>query len=274
MIADSSISSQALSFDARVRAQSPLVHHITNYVVMNFTANVTLALGAQPVMAHAPQEMEEMQGFASALVLNIGTLEDAWIESMILAGKAAKTRGTPVVLDPVGAGASRIRTEAARRILDECNVTVLRGNAGEVLAVAGESGQVRGVDSVAKTEDAVLVAKTIAKERKVIVAITGVVDVVTDGDQVFEVENGHKLMGRVTGTGCASTTAAACFLSVAGEGERCLAVASSLAVFGRAGEIAAHMSRGPGSFVPAFLDALYNVPEAFKDHDLRIRRKA
>ena len=274
MTADTSIPSQALSFYARVGERGPLVHHITNYVVMNFTANVTLALGAQPVMAHAPQEMEEMQGFASALVLNIGTLEDAWIESMLLAGKAATARKTPIVLDPVGAGASKLRTDTARRILDETHVDVLRGNAGEVLAVAGEAGQVRGVDSVANTEDAILVAKQIAKQRQLIVAITGVVDIVTDGEQVFAIENGHKLMGRVTGTGCASTTAVACFLSVASEQERCLAVASSLAVFGRAGELAANASRGPGSFVPAFLDALYNVPGSIKDHDLRILRKA
>jgi hydroxyethylthiazole kinase len=273
MIADSSIPSQALSFDARVRERAPLVHHITNYVVMNFTANVTLALGAQPVMAHAPQELEEMQGFASSLVINIGTLEDAWIESMIIAGKAATKRGTPIVLDPVGAGATRLRTEAARRVLDETNVSVIRGNAGEVLAVAGEAGQVRGVDSVAKTEDAIQVAKAIAKDRKLIVAITGVIDVVTDGDQVFAVENGHKLMGRVTGTGCASTTAVGCFLGVANEQERCLAVASALSVFGRAGELAAEVSQGPGTFVPAFLDALYNVPTSIKDHDLRIVRE-
>jgi hydroxyethylthiazole kinase len=268
-----SIASQALSFDARVRERAPLVHQITNYVVMNFTANVTLALGAQPVMSHAPQEQEEMQGFASALVLNIGTLEDAWIESMLRAGKEATKRGTPIVLDPVGAGATRLRTDTARRILEETNVAVLRGNAGEILAVAGDAGQVRGVDSLAKTEDVIDVARAIAKDRKVIVAMTGVVDVVTDGSQVFAIENGHAIMGRVTGTGCASTTAVASFVAVATPEERCLAAASALAVFGRAGEIAADASRGPGSFVPAFLDALYNVPRSIKDHDLRIVRK-
>lgn len=273
MTVNSSIPSQALSFDARVRERAPLVHQITNYVVMNFTANVTLALGAQPVMAHAPQEQQEMQSFSSALVLNIGTLEDAWIEAMLLAGKEATRRGTPIVLDPVGAGATKLRTETSRRILDETNVSVLRGNAGEILAVAGDSGQVRGVDSLANTEDVIGVARTIAKERKIIVAMTGVVDIVTDGDRVFVIENGHRLMGRVTGTGCASTTAVACFVGVASVEERCLATASALSVFGRAGELAAEACHGPGTFVPAFLDALYNVPMSIKDHDLRIVSK-
>lgn len=268
-----SIPSLALSFDARVRERAPLVHHITNYVVMNFTANVTLALGAQPVMAHAPEELEQMQGFASCLIINIGTLENAWIDSMLIAGKAASKRGTPIVLDPVGAGATKLRTDAARRILDETNVSVLRGNPGEILAVAGEAGQVRGVDSLAKTDDAIEVARTIAKDRKLIVAMTGVVDVITDGNRVFAVENGHKLMGRVTGTGCASTTAVGCFVSIADARDRCLAAASALAVFGRAGEQAAETARGPGSFVPAFLDALYNVPETMKDHHLRINER-
>jgi len=214
-----------------------------------------------------------MQGYASALVLNIGTLDDAWIGSMLAAGKAAAQRGTPVVLDPVGAGATRLRTDTARRILDEVDVAAIRGNAGEIMAVAGESGAVRGVDSIAKTEAAVEVARTIAKERKVLVAMTGVVDVVTDGAQVFVIENGHKLMGRVTGTGCASSAAVGCFLGVSEVEERSLAVASALAVFGRAGERAAETAHGPGTFVPALLDALYNVPRSIKDHDLRIMQR-
>jgi hydroxyethylthiazole kinase len=267
---NANLGTAALAFDARVRKSSPLIHHITNYVVMNLTANVTLALGAQPVMAHAPQEVEEMEGFASALVLNIGTLDDAWVESMVRAGKEATRRGTPIVLDPVGAGATKLRTGAARRLLDELDVTVLRGNAGEVLAVAGEAGQVRGVDSVAKTEDAVQVARAIAKDRKIIVAITGPVDVVTDGERVYSVANGHAMMGRVTGTGCSATAAIACFLGAATAAERCLATASALAVFGRAGEMAMEASRGPGTFVPAFLDALFAVQEAIKPKNLRI----
>lgn len=269
-----SLAVRALQFDAQVRERAPLVHHITNHVVMNFTANVTLALGAQPVMAHAHEELEEMTGFASALVLNIGTLERSWIESMLLAGKAASKRGTPIVLDPVGAGATKLRTETSRKLLEELDVAILRGNAGEILAVAGDAGKTRGVDSMATTTDAVEAAKLLAAERKILVAVTGVVDVITDGAVTYEVANGHAMLGRVTGTGCAATTAVACFAGVASREDRALAVASALAVYGRAGEIAADKSAGPGSFVPAFLDALYNVPRAVEASTLRIERRA
>src|ERR671931_826983 len=131
-----------------IREGKPLVHQITNYVVMNETANATLALGALPVMAHAREEVEEMVALAGALVLNIGTLSPHWVEAMLLAGKAANARGTPVVLDPVGAGATRYRTEAAKHILDEVEVTVLRGNAGEVATLVGVDAEVRGVESI------------------------------------------------------------------------------------------------------------------------------
>src|SRR5207248_4395043 len=132
----------------QIRERKPLVHQITNYVVMNETANATLALGALPVMAHARDEVEEMVGLAAALVLNIGTLSPHWVEAMLLAGKAANARGVPVVLDPVGAGATRYRTEPAKRILEEVRVTVLRGNAGEVATLVGVAAEVRGVESI------------------------------------------------------------------------------------------------------------------------------
>jgi hydroxyethylthiazole kinase len=270
---NTTLAARALQLDALVRERAPLVHHITNHVVMNFTANVTLALGAQPVMAHAHEELEEMTGYASALVLNIGTLERSWIDSMLIAGKAASKRGTPIVLDPVGAGATKLRTETSRRLLEELDVTILRGNAGEVLAVAGDAGKTRGVDSLAKTTDAVQAAKLLAAERRMLVAVTGPVDVITDGSVVYEVANGHAMLGRVTGTGCAATTAIGCFIGVAERDERALAVASALAVYGRAGEIAADKSAGPGSFVPALLDALYNVPRVVQASSLRIERK-
>src|SRR5438094_3147513 len=134
---------------AAIRERKPLVHQITNYVVMNETANATLALGALPVMAHAREEVEEMVGLASALVLNIGTLSEQWIEAMLLAGRAAGARGIPVVLDPVGAGATRYRTDTARRILEEVQVTVLRGNQGEIATLVGVDAEVRGVESMA-----------------------------------------------------------------------------------------------------------------------------
>jgi hydroxyethylthiazole kinase len=265
---------RALDLDAVVRERAPLVHHITNHVVMNFTANVTLALGAQPVMAHAREELDEMQAFAASLVLNIGTLDREWIESMRVAGQAATRRATPIVLDPVGAGATKLRTETARQLLAELSVSVLRGNAGEVLAVAGDAGKVRGVDSTADSMDAVRVAQALAAERKTVVAVTGIVDLVTDGTTTYEVENGHALMSRVTGTGCAATTAIAAFLGAAKPEDRCFAAAAALAVFGRAGEMAAERAAGPGTFVPAFLDALYRIPQEARAGDLRIRLRA
>jgi hydroxyethylthiazole kinase len=246
----------AIELARLVRGRAPLIHQITNFVVMNFTANVTLALGAQPVMAHAPEEVEEMVGHASALVLNIGTLERAWIEAMVLAGKAANRGGAPVVLDPVGAGATRLRTDAARRILGEVDIAVVRGNAGEILALSGDASQVRGVDSTAEPSAVRAIARELARERAVIVAVTGPIDIVTDGKVSFEIANGHPLMGRVTGTGCAATSAIGCSLGVAQPAERCLAAACALARFGLAGEVAARAADGPGSFVPAFIDAL------------------
>ncbi len=144
---------------AAIRSGRPLVHQLTNYVVMNETANATLAVGALPVMAHAHEEVEEMVGLAAALVLNIGTLEPAWVESMLLAGRAASARGIPVVLDPVGAGATRYRTETAKRILDEVAVTVLRGNAGEIATLVGVEAEVRGVESIDAGGDAAVGAR-------------------------------------------------------------------------------------------------------------------
>src|ERR1700749_3181019 len=147
----------------RLREQRPLVHQITNYVVMNETANATLALGALPVMAHARQEVEEMVAIAGALVLNIGTLSPTWVEAMLAAGRAANARGIPIVLDPVGAGATRYRTDTAKRILDEVDVTVVRGNAGEVATLVGVDAEVRGVESIDAGADTAELARQAAR---------------------------------------------------------------------------------------------------------------
>ena len=190
---------------AQVRATKPLVHNITNYVVMNFTANVLLAAGASPVMAHAPNEVEKMVSYAKALVLNIGTLDDAWIASMLKAGKRASALGVPIILDPVGAGATKLRTETAKRILAETKVTLVRGNASEILALGGGAAKTKGVDAADSVEAAAERAGALARELGVPVAITGPVDYVTDGRCVVRVANGHPLMGGVTGTGCGAT---------------------------------------------------------------------
>jgi hydroxyethylthiazole kinase len=230
----------------------PLVHHITNYVTVNLVANVTLCTGALPVMAHAYEEVEEMADLASALVLNIGTLDSAQIEAMLLAGERANERGIPVVLDPVGAGATTLRTRTAERLLSELDISVVCGNAGEISILAGLAGEVRGVESLAG--DAREAVERAAGSLGVTVAATGERDYVSDGDVTLSVGNGHPLMGEVVGLGCASTAAIGCF--AAAGGGRAQTVAGALAYFGRAGEVAAEKADGPGTFEPRLLDAL------------------
>src|SRR5256714_6869225 len=177
-----------------LRERKPLVHQITNYVVMNETANATLAIGALPVMAHAREEVEEMVGLAGALVLNIGPLSPAWVEAMLLAGRTASQRGIPIVVDPVGAGATRYRTETARRILDEVDVAVLRGNAGEVATLVGVEAEVRGVESIAAAGEPAELSRLAARSRGLVAAVTGPVDHVSDRESVLAVADGHQLL--------------------------------------------------------------------------------
>src|SRR5256714_5345700 len=207
--------SQALaSLVGRIRQQRPLVHHITNMVVMNDTANITLAIGASPVMAHAPEEVEEMVKLARVLLLNIGTLTPEQIEAMLRAGKRANELGIPIVLDPVGAGATNLRTQSALRLLRELRVSVIRGNASEVGTLVGVAAETRGVDSISLAEDREVVANRAAREFGCTVAITGVRDVIGDGERLARVDNGHPLLGVITVSGCMATTLVAAFLAV------------------------------------------------------------
>jgi hydroxyethylthiazole kinase len=238
-----------------LRERKPLVHQITNYVVMNETANATLALGALPVMAHAPEEVEEMVGLASALVLNIGTLSERWVEAMLLAGRVAGERGIPVVLDPVGAGATAYRTETARRILDQVRVTVLRGNAGEVATVIGADAEVRGVESIATGLEPEALAREAARQLGLVASVTGPVDHVADGERVLAVANGHPLLASVTGTGCISSALTGCFLAAKPEAPL-EAAAEALAALGVAAEDSAAGAEGPGTFHARLYDAL------------------
>lgn len=238
-----------------LRSKRPLVHNITNYVVMNETANALLCIGALPIMAHAAEEVEEMVGVANALVLNIGTLSPDWIDAMVMAGKRANALGVPVVLDPVGAGATKLRTESCRRILDEVKVGVIRGNAAEVAVLAGFNAEIRGVESIGHEGDAGLAAAELAIKRGCVVAVTGPVDAVSDGSRIARISNGSAMLGRVTGTGCMSTTMIAAFAGAQSDLFR--AAVSALAVFGIAGELAAEESgERPGSFHVALYDAL------------------
>lgn len=247
------------SLPGRIREQRPLVHHITNMVVMNDTANITLAIGASPVMAHAREEVEEMVKFAGALVLNIGTLTPEQIEAMLLAGKRANELGIPIVLDPVGAGATKLRTESALRLLRELRITVLRGNASEIGTLVGVAAETRGVDAVSLAEDREVVARSAAREFSTTVAITGASDVITDGQRMAHVENGHPLLASITGSGCMATSLVGAFLAV--EPDAWLATIAALVAMGRAGEIAAPRAGGPGTFRSHLLDAVATLSE-------------
>jgi hydroxyethylthiazole kinase len=244
----------------RIRGNKPLVHHITNMVVMNDTANITLAIGALPVMAHAIEEVEEMVNLASALLLNIGTLTPAQVEAMVRAGKRANERNIPIVLDPVGAGATRLRTESALRLLSELRIAALRGNASEIGALLGVAGETRGVESISLSEDRGEVARRAAQEFRCSVAITGAQDIVTDGERLAMVDNGHPLLATITGSGCMSTTLVASFLAV--ESDSWLASIAGLVAMGLAGEIAATHASGPGTFRSHLLDAVAQLDEA------------
>jgi hydroxyethylthiazole kinase len=241
----------------RIRDRHPLIHHITNWVVMNDTANATLALGALPVMAHALQEVEEMVGAAGALVLNPGTLYPDLVEAMVLAGKRANTRGVPIVYDPVGVGATSYRNETGARLLKELRIQVIRGNSGEIGALAGAGGVVKGVESVEGVADPLAVARDLASRRAATVAITGKRDILSDGTRSLGVDNGHEMMKTVTGTGCMATTVIAVFCAV--EPDRLVASACALACYGLAAERAARGTRGPGSFRASLLDELYRL---------------
>ena len=252
-----------------LRESKPLVHQITNYVVMNETANATLALGALPVMAHAGEEVEEMARIASSLVLNIGTLSGHWVEAMLLAGGAANARRIPVVLDPVGAGATAYRTATAHRILGLVDVTVLRGNAGEVATLVGADAEVRGVESMSTGLEPAALAREAARTLGVIASVTGVVDYVSDGDRVLAVSNGHELLSAVTGTGCMSTAITGCFLAAKPDAPL-EAAAEALAAFGVAAEDAAAGAGGPGTFHARLYDALYALDPDTLDERARI----
>lgn len=230
-----------------LRDKKPLVHSITNYVVMNETANALLCLGALPIMAHAKEEVEEMVAISGALVLNIGTLSPDWVDAMELAGRRANEIGVPIILDPVGAGASRLRTESSRRLLENLRVTIVRGNAGEIAALTGIASEVRGVESISAEASTEEIARRFATRFSCTAAITGVVDVVSDGKRLAKISNGDAMLARVVGTGCISNVIVAAFAAV--DDDPFTAAAGALVTYGIAGELAAKESGGkPGTF--------------------------
>lgn len=245
-----------------LREKNPLVHNITNVVVTNFVANGLLALGASPVMAYAKEEVADMASIANSLVLNIGTLSTTEVEAMIIAGKSANTSGVPVVLDPVGAGATSFRTESVRRILAEVKVDILRGNSAEIANVIGENWLIKGVDASDGAGDIVNLAKKAANKHACVVVITGKDDVVTDGEETYIVENGHAMLTKVTGAGCLVSAVIGAFSTTAEN--KILTSVSALVYYGVAAELAAkkQAANGPGSFQIDLLNQLYQVSKS------------
>ncbi len=237
-----------------VREQKPLVVNITNYVVMNNTANALLAIGASPIMAHSQQELAEMMSFSGALVINIGTLDSAWTPRMIYAVEQANVNGKTVVLDPVGCGASKLRTETSREIARLANKLIIRGNASEVIALAGEQAQSKGVDALDSSDTALGAARSLVSEYGANVVISGATDYVVFKEQVVKLNNGHEMMPYVTGMGCTLSALTGAFAAVGDD-----TGLAAAAVLGVVGEIAAEKSRGPGSLQMNLLDELYQL---------------
>ncbi|MDC0609540.1 hydroxyethylthiazole kinase [Vibrio sp.] len=238
----------------KVREQRPLIVNITNYVVMNNTANALLAIGASPIMAHSQEEMTEMMSFAGALVINIGTLDSVWIPRMLFAVEQANHFNKPVILDPVGCGATQLRTNLARQIASLANSLIIRGNASEIIAMAGQDSQTKGVDALDSSEAALSAAQALLEKYDANVVISGETDYVVSKNHVVALSNGSFLMPYVTGTGCSLSALTGAF---AATGETTgLAAAAIMSI---AGEIAAELSHGPGSLQMHLLDTLYTL---------------
>jgi len=240
-----------------IRKKKPLVHNITNYVVMNNTANALLAIGASPVMAHAIQEVKDMVAIASSLVINMGTLSEKWVKAMLLAGEAAHAKGIPVIFDPVGVGATPYRNKVAALIISKCNPTIIRGNASEIMSLVKENVMTKGVDSTASSSSALNAAKQLAQQTNAIVIISGIEDFITNGYIVHIVKNGSPLMPKVTGMGCTASAIVGAFAAV--NNNFLEAAVGAMGVMGVSGELAAKKAEGPGTMQLYFLDELYKL---------------
>ena len=252
----------------QVRERVPIVHHITNYVTVNDCANATLAVGGSPIMADDLGEVCDMVALSSALVINMGTLNERTVASMLAAGKHANRLGRPVVFDPVGAGASALRNETLAKLLREVHFTVIRGNISEIRAVAAGSGTTRGVDADARDaiqnetlDDAIAFARALAQRLDCVIAISGAIDLVCSADRAYIIRNGHPIMARITGSGCMSTSVVGAFVGASPE-NALDAAAAAVCAMGVAGELAAQDCPGTGTFRTRLLDALSTLDEA------------
>jgi len=243
----------------RIHKEKPLIHNITNMVAMNDTANIILAIGALPIMSHAQEEVGEMVKAAGALVLNIGTLTLEQIESMIIAGKEANNFKIPIILDPVGAGATNLRTESALKLQEKVKINIVRGNFAEISILAGLKGNIKGVESVGSEKNSVEISCSLAEKYNQVAIITGKRDIVTDGKIVVEIDNGSPMLRTITATGCMATSLIASFAAVCND--YVLASTGALVCFGLAGERAALKAEGPGTFKLNLFDEIYNLNE-------------
>ena len=250
-----------------IRQKSPVIHNITNYVVMNNSANALLALGASPVMAHAEEEVEDMVNIAGALVINIGTLSPPWIRAMFRAAYQARDRNIPIILDPVGAGATVYRTTTARELIQEVPPSIIRGNASEIMALLEEDAKTTGVESTCASHTALDIAHQLNRIYGSVICVSGETDYIIYGGDVTKIMNGHPMMTKVTGMGCIATALCGAFAAV--NHAFAEATAQAMAVMGIAGEIGVKDVPGPGSLQVRFLDALYRLSEEDINHYLR-----
>ena len=240
----------------KLRKDRPLIHHLTNYVAMNDSANATLAIGASPIMAHAHSELKDLVSAASALLINIGTLDDYWIQSMHIAAEVANNR-IPILLDPVGAGATKLRTSTAMQLLTSYKISVVKGNYGEMLSLMGEKNAVKGVDSLASSEKVYETMREFSLKHESIAVATGEVDVISDGESTYLLRNGSDMLGRITASGCMLGSVIASFLAV--QKNPLIAAIEGVATYTIAGELAASKNRNSGSFRIALFDELSSI---------------
>lgn len=254
-----------------VKKQSPLVHNITNFVVMNNTANALLAVGASPIMAHAKSEIKEMVAISNAVVINIGTLDEYWSESMLIAAEEAHRTNKTWILDPVGAGATSFRDEVLAKLL-QFKPTVIRGNASEIIALAKANKTItKGVDSTAESNEAISAAQSLVENYQSVICISGATDIIIDEKETYFVENGHHLMTKVTGLGCSASAIVGAFAAISKNKTESTVAAMSL--LGIAGELAEKISNGPGSLQMNILDKLYNISEQEFFDNVKISKK-
>lgn len=245
-----------------------MVHNITNHVVMNTTANGLLALGASPVMAHATEELDEMLALAGALVINIGTLSREWVAAMQLATQLAAKHSVPIVLDPVGVGATSYRTQTAKQLLNSARMAVIRGNASEIMALNATGSGARGVDAQHAAEAALQAAHVLSEKYNCVVSVSGASDHIVQGGCIAKIHNGHPMMTRVTGLGCTASALSGAFCAINGNAFE--AATHAMAVMGVCGELAMEQAQGPGSLQLLFLDALYNLNQDTLTQRLRM----